>query len=255
MTNLITKISISGDSYEIPSSSISDLKAAIGMYYLKLKTKDITQTSFFWGIIYLFTFLFSKDLIILSLALYFLIYAIVSFGKFSPKYFLAHSIVIICIAILNVASVITLNWSAGSKVFWILFAIYQLYYSILVFFLYRRTKHHKPEKIATDNFLAVKNLYGAMRQAKPSTDSKLVQIGYGLGQSRIIKILLLDDIAISYNSVSKKLQVLEKNEFTLEKKGKVNFVKKYKVVLRQSKKRINGTIRIDEFENLQSWQA
>lgn len=246
--NNFEQIQISGANYEVPEQK-DDFRKALDEIELKNLALMLTNLSYFWATIYLLSFFTSKDVFLLIIGLYFIVFAFVSKGKYSPKYFLSHSIIIAFIALLNIIDVFFLKQSSlTGQILWTMFAVYQLFYAIRILKLYLRNKEGSPEKINNGDYLATKKLIKAIIKSKVKNEANIIEFRYGFLASRIIKFLLTKNYIISVNTINKKITVYDKNDFDLTKLKKVPLEKKYRMIAHGSGKKIKGFMTINEYE-------
>lgn len=246
--NNFKEIQLSGKSYKIPDNC-EDFRKAMDLIELKDSVLALTRIAWFWSLVYLFLFLSSRSTFILILGLFFLGFALVSKGKYSPKYFLIFSIIILLIACSNIIITFFVAGSSdGSKIFWTLFTLYQLDYSYRIFKLYLNNKGHQAQEIKDTEYKSIKDLLKAIYNAKSGKESNLVfvlALGFINSQHRL---LITDNFIIGLSLLDRKVNTYKLKEFRIEKVKKVLLAKKYKVAITMKDTKAKGIMTISEYE-------
>lgn len=242
----LQKIEINGKEFDI-FNNLKEFKQAIDLVKLKDRLIAITWASYTWGAVYLLVYLTSKDLFLLVMGIYFIIFGLISQGKYSPKYFISHSIAIYIIAISNIVFIYS-NGTAASRVFWAFFSVYQIYYATSILRQYFKSKIYPSQKIIDNGYVLVKNMVNAIRKSKLNKEKRIIEVGYGFAGSRTFKILLADNIAIILNLINSQLTLMNLADFKIEKLKKIFLEKKYRVRVTIGDKIVKGVMKPSELE-------
>jgi hypothetical protein len=244
--NNSNEVIISGKSYELPDNKVK-FTTLTDLIEAKDFAITLTKVAYFWGAIYFIFSFIVRDIISLVLGIYFIVFALISRGKYSPKYFLSHAVVITLIACLNIINIFFMTQSSsGSRTLWVLFALYQLWYSHKTFRLYQNNSNHI-QKLKDSEYESIKSLLRTIYKTKPKNESNVLSVSKGFSNTEH-KVLYTKKLVILMSMSTRKITVYSPEEFRIEKLKKVPLEKKYRVNIETNNEKGKGVMLISEYE-------